>query len=129
MLFIVLFLLVAIIPWCVNLFFEFDIENKKFRTGCYLWGLKIGGKWKNLVIENEDLIVLSKSKMSQSMYYGIGVINTNVKYFVYNLRFQNSDGKYESFIFSSYRKEVGNLIKLAEQISKKYDIRFENHLA
>jgi len=113
--------------WISSLFAEFDIQHKKFRTGLYFWGIKIG-KWKKLEIENVNLIFLSKGGMNQTFNLHHGAISNSYKFSVYNLWFQDNEGETTKFVFTYRDKEVKKMIQLAEEISTAHNIEFENRL-
>ena len=122
-----LILPICFFMWFSKLFAEFDIKNKRFRTGFYLWGIKIG-KWKKLEIENIKLIVLTRGELNQAVNLHHGVISKTYKFSVYNLWFQNNEGKSTKFLFSYRDKDVMNMILLAKAIAAEYNIEFENRL-
>jgi len=113
--------------FAANLFSEFDIRNRKIRTGIYFFGIKTG-KWKKLQIRNQkdDLVILTENDIQKSFQSRLS--SKTVNFSMYNLWVRENDDDYKKLVFSYHKKELRKLIQLAKQISAAYNIKFENQI-
>lgn len=118
--------IVGVVLMCTRKVTCFDPTSKTYMKGLRFFSYR-RGEWKPLSLENYAYITFQRYKMNIDYTFG-GLLNKHVDEYVYDLRFIRKDGTFDSFVSASTFQAVAEIVKLANLLSKLYNIPFSDYV-